>query len=895
MLGDCGAKVVITDQDLDANGHGAGVVEPARVLRVDALPAAGAAPAVAVGPDDAAYLIYTSGSTGKPKGVRVPQRAVVNFLAAMRARPGLSDGDRLVAVTTLSFDIAVLELLLPLAVGAEIVLATREQATDGTQLAGLLAQHRATLMQATPATWRMLLEAGWRGGAAFTALCGGEALPPELAEGLLRNVGALWNMYGPTETTVWSTVHKLTEPGAPIFIGHPIANTTVHVLDEDLQPVPVGVVGELYIGGDGVTLGYHHRPELTAERFVADPSRVVAGAKLYRTGDLGRWRALPGGAGALECLGRTDFQVKLRGYRIELGEIEVALARHPAIAQATVVTREDRPGDVRLIGYMVARPGAALPGDDVLRDHLAAGLPDYMIPSRFVGLDKLPLTGSGKVDRKALPAPSGPAVAGDRALVAPRTPTEDTVAAAYQAVLALPRLSVHDDFFALGGHSLLVAQMTARLARTLGRAVPMRAGFEHTTVASLAAWLDGAKVRDVDAPVRIVRRADKAPAPLSLMQQRVWYLEQLQLGRTVFNVPSAHRLHGALDVAALGRAFAQLVRRQPVLRTQIGTIGDAPAQIVLDEVDAAIPFTDLTSLPADQREPELARRLEAEIAYTFDLRRAPLFRVRLYKLADDHHVLYFMSHHIVWDGWSFDLFYEEMSELYAAYRDGRAPTRPEPPVSYADFSAWHRDWLTGPELQRQLEHWRGKLAGAPDALDVPTDFPRPPTMSGDGATGPVRLQGGVFPLPFGAVTVNVDQAPIPEAAKLILGETLGYNYVLDPRIQGSVTLVSNRPLSARELLSAFEAALRLTGASLVRRSPPAMRSAMETAVAIGRKDAPTKSGMGRKGQCRRQLVEWVAARGAQRSRRRQAPLPPMPAGPITRDAVGDKEPRRGRP
>ncbi|HSK04398.1 MAG TPA: amino acid adenylation domain-containing protein, partial [Kofleriaceae bacterium] len=696
--------------------------------------------------EDAAYVIYTSGSTGKPKGVAVPHRAVVNFLTSLAREPGMTERDVVVAVTTLSFDIAVLELLLPLTVGAEIVLATRDVASDGGALAGLLEQHRATIMQATPASWRMLLEAGWRGGPAFKALCGGEAMPRELAEALHPRVGELWNMYGPTETTVWSTCERIADPAGPILIGRPIANTKVHILDEDQQPVPIGVVGEIYIGGDGVAIGYLGRPELTAERFLPDRTRVEPGGRLYRTGDLGRWRARPdgsggasGGAGAIECLGRTDFQVKVRGYRIELGEIEVALARHPAIAQAAVVAREDRPGDVRLVGYVVTRGGDAGPSDEALRKHLASALPDYMIPARFVALPALPLTGSGKVDRKALPAPSGPAVAGEGAAVPPRTPTEELVARAYQEALALPRVSIHDDFFALGGHSLLVAQMTAKLGRALGRTVSMRAGFHHPTVASLAAHLDGERTRQGDGPPRIARRAETAPAPLSLMQQRLWYLEQLQLGRTVFNLPSAHRLHGALDVAALGRAFAEMVARQPILRTAIGTVGDAPAQLVAETVDASIPLEDLTNLPEDQREAALARRLEIEIAQPFELAKAPLFHVRLFRLAADHHVLFFMLHHIVWDGWSFDVFYEEMAALYAAQLAGKPADLPLPPVTYGDFTVWHRDWMSGPELTRQLEHWRGKLVGAPDALDLPADHPRPPVQTGDGATEWLKL------------------------------------------------------------------------------------------------------------------------------------------------------------
>jgi amino acid adenylation domain-containing protein len=737
MALDAHVAAIVTTSAIAAGA--ASVIGAVPAVMLDDVPAH-AEPAPGTGTaDDAAYVIYTSGSTGKPKGVRVPHRSVVNLLTSVAREPGMTERDVVLAVTTLSFDIAVSELILPLVVGATIVLADRAEATDGDRLRALVEREGVTFIDATPATWRLLRAAGWEGSPdaakQLRAICTGEALPRDLAADLVSRV-ELWNGYGPTETTVWSSFHRVEDSigdqATPILIGHPVANTTLHVFDEDLQPVPIGAVGELFIGGDGVTLGYLDRPELTAERFLPDPTRVAPGAKLYRTGDLARWRVGADGRGALECLGRTDFQVKVRGYRIELGEIEVALARHPSVAQAAVVTREDRPGDIRLIGYHVPRGPA--PSDDALREHLARTLPEYMIPARFVSLSAMPLTGSGKVDRKALPSPSGPAVAGQGAAIAPRTPTEEAVARAYQEALALPRVSIHDDFFALGGHSLLVAQMTAKLSRTLGRAVPMRTGFEHPTVASLATWLDGARARGVEAAPRIPRRPETAPAPLSLMQQRVWYLEQLQLGRTVFNVPSAHRLHGPLDVPALGRAFAEMVQRQPVLRTAVGTVGDAPAQLVADEIDARIPLEDLSQLPHDQREAALARRLEIEIAQPFDLTKAPLYRVRLYRLDPEHHVLFFMPHHIIWDGWSFDLFYEEMSALYEAELAGRPCDRPLPPVSYTDFTVWHRDWMSGPELARQLELWRGKLAGAPDALDLPTDHPRPAVQTGDGST-----------------------------------------------------------------------------------------------------------------------------------------------------------------
>ena len=491
--------------------------------------------------------------------------------------------------------------------------------------------------------------------------------------------------------------------------------------------MPLGVVGELYIGGDGVAHGYLDRPELTAERFVADPFRVEPSARLYRTGDLGRWYA----DGQLECLGRTDLQVKMRGYRIELGEIEVALTSHPKVKQAVVTAREDRPGDIRLVGYFVA--GGEVPADEELSSHLGRTLPDYMVPKRFVVVDALPLSPSGKIDRGALPEPGGAATAGGP-MVAPRNATEEEVSRAFAETLALPRLGIHDDFFALGGHSLLAAQMTARLGRVLDQAVPMRVVFEHSTVAAMAAWIDNSTTK-MERPERVPHREDTSPAPLSLMQQRVWYLEQLQLGHTVFNVPSAHRLHGPIDESAFSRAFDELIRRHEVLRTVIVTISDVPVQSIMPKVSVDLwPADDLSTWAPVDRELELAACLADEIARPFDLSHGPLFRVRMYRLAADEHVLFFMPHHAIWDGWSFDLFYEEMADLYSAYQRGEQPSRPLPTVTYADFAAWHRDWMSGPELARQVAFWRAHLVGAPDALDLPTDYPRPAVQSGDGET-----------------------------------------------------------------------------------------------------------------------------------------------------------------
>jgi amino acid adenylation domain-containing protein len=432
-------------------------------------------------PDDLAYVIYTSGSTGKPKGVMVPHRAVLNFLGAMTKRPGLGADDILLAVTTLAFDIAVLELYLPLLVGGRVVIADREEAQDGRDLLALMREHGVTIMQATPATWRLLVESGWQGEPRLKVLCGGEALPKDLAADLIERVGGVWNMYGPTETTVWSTCAEITDAKQPIHVGKPIANTRLYVLDPQQQPVPVGAHGELYIGGTGVTLGYLGREKLTAERFVADPFTGAAEG-LYRTGDLVRYNR----AGELIYLNRLDNQVKVRGYRIELGEIETVLAACAGIARGVVVVREDRPGDRRLAAYYVLNDGAHTTPTE-LRKQLRIDLPDYMIPQHFVELDMLPLTPNGKVDRKALPSPFAGGAA-EETLIEPETPAEQALAAIWQELLGDARIERHDNFFDVGGHSLLAVQVVVRAEKELGVELSLRS-LVSDSLAQIAAGL----------------------------------------------------------------------------------------------------------------------------------------------------------------------------------------------------------------------------------------------------------------------------------------------------------------------------------------------------------------------------------------------------------------------
>jgi acyl-coenzyme A synthetase/AMP-(fatty) acid ligase/acyl carrier protein len=418
----------------------------------------------------------------------VPQAALVNFLISMQQAPGLTAEDILLSVTTLSFDIAGLEIFLPLITGAQVVMVSHAVAADGDALLQVLQCCGATVMQATPATWRLLISAGWQGTPGLKVLCGGEAMPGELANQLLGRCGSLWNMYGPTETTIWSTVHHVTVGEGIMPVGRPIANTQVYVLDEARQPTPIGVAGELYIGGDSVALGYLNRPELTAEKFVPDPF-TGGDARLYRTGDLVRYRA----DGSLDFLGRIDFQVKVRGFRIELGEIEAVLDEHPAIRQAVVVAREDTPGDVRLVGYLTLA-GTAAPTTADLRSYLKEKLPDYMVPALFVTVDSFPLTPNGKVNRKALPAPQVGRVETSVHHVAPRNEVERQIAAIWQSVLNVEKVGVTDNFFDLGGHSLLIIQVHNRLRRNFETDLTIAQMFQYPTVEALAAYLQRPQV-----------------------------------------------------------------------------------------------------------------------------------------------------------------------------------------------------------------------------------------------------------------------------------------------------------------------------------------------------------------------------------------------------------------
>ncbi|KGD52356.1 D-alanine--poly(phosphoribitol) ligase, subunit 1 [Burkholderia pseudomallei] len=723
IVDDARPALLLTEAALRDDWRDAGV--PVVLLDADG-PAIDACPDH--NPDDAgrdartlsslAYVIYTSGSTGRPKGVMIEHRNLANLLGAMGEQPGIGAHDVLLAVTSLSFDIAALELFLPLLHGARAVIAARDDAADPARLAHLIESSGASLMQATPSTWRMLAQHGWpRSARPLTLLCGGEALPPALAERLLAHVPAIWNLYGPTETTVWSTVRRVTTP--VVDIGGPIANTQVYVLDERLRPAPIGVAGELYIGGAGVARGYLNRPELTRERFVDDPFR--RGGRLYRTGDLARRRA----DGNLEYLGRNDFQVKIRGFRIELGEIEAQLAKAHGVQGVALAARDTPTADKRLVAYYVGDASAA-----ALREHAAARLPAYMVPAAYVRLAAWPLTPNGKLDRAALPAPDDEAYARAE-YEAPRGEHECKLAAIWRAVLQVERIGRHDDFFELGGHSLLAVRAVTAMRDAFGSDTSLRDLFARPVLKDLAEHAStAARARDAAIP----KAARGEPAPMSFAQQRLWFLARMGGLGDAYHMPIAVRLRGALDVDALQRALSRIVSRHDALRTTFALEGEQPVQRVHADDGAGLRLRIDDLRGCADAGARRARILAGQASEPFDLARGPLVRGALVREADDVHTLCVTIHHIVSDGWSIDVFCRELSELYRAFAGGQPDPLPPLPVQYADYAAWQQRGIGGAALHAQAEYWRDALAGAPTLLELPTDRPRPPQPDYAGAT-----------------------------------------------------------------------------------------------------------------------------------------------------------------
>ncbi|AXE88333.1 Gramicidin S synthase 2 [Streptomyces sp. Go-475] len=747
VLDDTAAPVVIT-RDLPA--------DPGRVhLDPRQPPADGPVTAPHIRPDQAAYVIYTSGSTGAPKGVAVQHRSLNHLTSSLQAtflghephRAGAGSvppGDRKLRVTLtapFTFDASMEQLSWMLA-GHELFIVPEEVRRDPSALVRFVEEHRIDVIDTTSSQLELLTDAGLLEGAwaPSMVMVGGEAVSPSLWQALRgQRRTRCFNLYGPTEATVDATCHDLSGPVDIPVIGVPLPGVRVRLLDERLRPVPIGVAGEIYLGGPGLARGYVNRPSLTAQRFVADPYSDIPGSRLYRTGDRARWRP----DGTLEYLGRTDHQIKLRGFRIEPGEIEAVLTHHPAVKEAAVIDDEH----ARLIAY-VTPAGADEAGPADIRRFAQGRLPAYMVPSAVVVLDALPLTSNGKLDRGRLPVPESGRPELDVRFVAPRDAVEEAVARVWCAVLGVDRVGVHDDFFELGGHSLLVIQVMARIRKLLGVEVPLRVLFDAATVEELAARVRAEQGKGLGQGAPALEPVDRSgPLPLSFAQQRLWYLDQLTPGSDFYTMCDAYRVRGPLDLDALQRALRKLVERHETLRTAFVERDGVPYQVVSPpDAPVARRAAQVVRIePAERTEEGVRDLVAAQARIPFRLADGALMRVAVAGPADDEHVLVVTMHHIVSDGWSVEVLVDELGRLYRECVTGTPAELPRLDIQYADFAVWQRAWMTGPVQQEQLAYWKRALDGAPAVLRLPADHPRPTVQSHRGETVE-------FPLPAPLVT-----------------------------------------------------------------------------------------------------------------------------------------------
>ncbi|WP_240359708.1 non-ribosomal peptide synthetase [Pyxidicoccus trucidator] len=789
VLADAGARWVLTETSLLPALEGA----EAGPLPLDTL-----GPSLAVRPgerfpsgvmaEDLAYVMYTSGSTGRPKGVCVPHRAVIRLVS----RPNyltLTADDAFLQLAPTAFDAATLEIWGPLLNGGRLVLFPEQGAAALEALGPVLARHRVTSLWLTAGLFHSVVERELEAlGTVRQLLAGGDVLSPEHVRRVLERHPRLRliNGYGPTENTTFTCCHPMASPAeveAPVPIGAPITGTQVYVLDAALEPVPVGVPGELYCAGDGLAHGYLGRPELTAERFLSDPFSREPGARMYRTGDRARWRA----DGRLDFLGRVDQQVKIRGFRVEPGEIETALLGHPAVRDASVVAVGDRADTRRLVAHVVLRDASAVT-PEALRAFLSERLPGHLVPGAVALHAALPLTPNGKVDRRALAAEPLPAGTNDPAALAPRTRTEATLAAIWSELLGVARIGLHENFFALGGHSLMATRLLSRVREATGVELRLKTLFEAGSISALAERIDAARA-SVPAATRPLSPVPREGAmPLSFSQQRLWFIAQLDPHGAAYHVPGALRLTGELDVRVLEQCFNTLLERHEVLRTAFVSRDGTPAQRVEPRLTLRIPVEDLRALPPPARQPR-ARELERQEAeQPFALDAPPLLRVRLLQLDDREHLLLLTLHHIVSDGWSLGVLFREVTALYEAFSTGRESPLPPLPIQYADFAWWQREWLKGSMLESQLQYWRQHLAGAPPRLSLPFDFPPPELPSHHGKLVVGRIDEGR--------TAALEALGKRSGATLFMTALCAF-YALLHRLTGAEDLVVGTPLANR--------------------------------------------------------------------------------------------------
>ncbi|MGG5243285.1 amino acid adenylation domain-containing protein, partial [Pseudomonas lurida] len=669
-------------------------------------------PGIALDGENLAYVIYTSGSTGQPKGAGNRHSALLNRLQWMQDAYGLDISDTVLQKTPFSFDVSVWEFFWPLMTGSRLVVAAPGDHRDPAKLVRLINAEHVTTLHFVPSMLQVFLQdpAVWSCQSLQRIVCSGEALPVDAQQQVFAKLpqAGLYNLYGPTEAAIDVTHWTCVDEGRDaVPIGRPIANLGCYILDSNFEPVPVGVLGELYLGGVGLARGYHRRPSLTAERFIAHP--FIKGERLYRTGDLARYRE----NGVIEYAGRIDHQVKLRGLRIELGEIEARLLEHDWVREAAVLAVDGK----YLVGYLVLH-NAGDDWRDVLSAHLAQHLPDYMVPAQWMLLEQMPLGPNGKLDRKALPKPE--AAGGE--YITPLTEREQQIAAIWAEVLGVERVGLNDHFFERGGHSLIATQAVSRIRHGLGLDVGLKALFDQPVLGLFVRSLTQAHVEST----RMERVEREQPLGLSYAQERQWFLWQLDPRSAAYHVPRALRLKGQLDCDALQRAFDTLVARHESLRTHLQQDAGRTVQVI------SLPARIEIAL-ADVDEASLKAQVEASITQPFDLRQGPLMRVRLLRLAQDEHVLVLVQHHIISDGWSMQVMVDELVQLYAAYSRGEGLQLPALPIQYVDYALWQRSWMEAGEKARQLDYWREVLGGEQPVLELPFDHQRPAVPTHRGA------------------------------------------------------------------------------------------------------------------------------------------------------------------
>lgn len=728
MLEDSQASVVVTSQQLgSAIGDYSGLVLCLHEERNEIAGRSGPEREAEVGLQNLAYIIYTSGSTGRPKGVAIQHSSAAELInwATSQFEPEQLSG--MLASTSICFDLSVYELFVTLCSGGKVILAR-----DALELAEIDERHEVRVINTVPSAMTELVRMGAVPAGVRTVNLAGEALSRSLVERIYEQEGvrAVYNLYGPSEDTTYSTYVKVRsgESGA-VTIGRPINNTQVYVLDREMEPAPLGVVGEIYIGGEGLARGYLYRAEPTAEKFVPDSLGRRAGGRLYCTGDLGRYRE----DGEIEYFGRADHQVKVRGFRIELGEIETALTQQTVVKQAVVVVREDVGGQKQLVAYVVGEEGRQLNMADLDRG-LRERLPGYMVPAFYEVLEEIPLTASGKVDRGKLPRVAGGYRASQKEMVEPRTPVEAIVAGVWRERLGLEEVGIYDNFFMSGGHSLLATQVISRLRSMFKVELALRSLFETPTIAGLAQRVETEMRAGQALQAPVIERVERGIGlPLSFAQQRLWFFNQMNPESCIYNILTAIKLEGKLNVQSLEGSLNEIVERHEILRTTFEMLDGNPVQAISPRTSFNVDNVFLHRTSSSENSDELNEVIAKEARHVFNLTTGPLLRATLVVLNQQENVLLLNMHHIISDGWSLGVLTDELVTLYNAFTAGQQSPLPELGIQYADYAVWQRNWLQGGSLQPQILYWKNQLHDASPVLDLPTDRPRPAVQSHLGA------------------------------------------------------------------------------------------------------------------------------------------------------------------